>query len=228
MTDREIQNSKAENFDAGREANNISSLSADLLQNNDLYRQFSRNDGSNTIEDKGFPSLMIGDNEKEAKGETSQFKSKFAGVNSPYADGTELITDRELKQAGLNPRDVKHTTSPKDANGATEESTSVKYPNGLEVTVHGRSKVSDHGTTVTLQPEAEVKLPKGFHRDKDDPNVILDKEGKNVATINDDGTVTVKVGKDYLNQGPAGVKEETVIESHTSPGGRFTRLNSRF
>ncbi len=217
MADRDIQNNKAEQMEASRESSNVSAMSTDLLQNNDLYRQLKQHDSSNPIEKNGFPDLMIED--KEAKGETAQFKSKFTDGKSPYSTGTELTTERELKQAGLNPKDVKHTSAPKDENGVTAESTTVKYPNGLEVTVHGRSKVSDHGNPVTMQPEVDIKLPKDLHRDKDDPNTILNKEGKKVAEINEDGTVSVKVGKDYVNQGPSGVREEEgVIESHRGKG----------
>lgn len=225
MADREIQNNRAEQLESSRESSSMSALSIDLLQNNDLFRQLTKPDAMDPLGNNGFPELMLED--KQAKGDTTQMKSKFAGIKSPYADGTELITDRELRQAGLNPKDVKHQTLPKDKDGVTEESTSVKYPNGLEVTVKGRTKTSDHGNQVTLQPDPDVKLPQGFQRSKDDPNVILDKTGKSVATINDDGTVTVKVGKDFVNQGPAGIREATVIESRKN-GGRITTISSGF
>ncbi len=72
---------------------------------------------------------------------------------------------------------------------------------------------------VVMDPDATIKepLPKGFRKDKD--GGILDANNVKVAQINEDGTVTVKVGKDYLTQGPAGVREESgVIESKQGKG----------
>src|SRR5262249_43980943 len=100
----------------------------------------------------------------------------------------------------------------------TQESSTVKYPNGLEVTVNGRTKHMPSGSDVVMDPEASLKepLPKGFHQDKD--GAVRDAGNNKVAQINEDGTVTVKVGKEYLTQGPAGVREETVIEGKKGTG----------
>lgn len=206
---------KAEQIEA-RQTSNLSSLSADLFQGSSL-RQLNQFESSKTIANNGFPQLDLVD------GNTAIMKADSAlRLSSKYETGAELTSDRELKQAGLNPKDVKHTVT-KEADGWTDEKTSVKYPSGIEVTVEGRTKHTANGTDVTMDPTATIKepLPKGFHKDKD--GSILDAENKKVAQINDDGTVTIKVGKQYLTQGPAGVTEATVFE-HKSGSGLVDRL----
>jgi hypothetical protein len=204
---------RAEQMDA-RQASSLSSLAPDLLQNGS-FRQLNQFDSSATITNNGFPDIELFD------GNTALMKADTADsalrLSSKYETGAELTSDRELKQAGLNPKDVKHKVAKQDG-GWTEESTSVKYPSGLEVTVSGRTKHMPSGNDVVMEPEATVKepLPKGFRKDKD--GAIFDGSNKKIAQINEDGTVTVKVGKDYVTQGPAGVREETVFESKTGSG----------
>jgi hypothetical protein len=204
---------RAEQMDA-HQASNLSSMLPELLQNNS-FRQQNQFDSAATIANNGFPQFELFD------GGASVMKADSADsahrLNSKYETGAELTSDRELKQAGLNPKDVKHTIAKKDG-GWTEESTSAKYPGGLEVTVTGRTKHMPSGNDVVMEPEAKVKepLPKNYRKDKD--GAIFDGNNKKVAQINDDGTVTVKVGKDYVTQGPAGVVEETVLESKSGAG----------
>lgn len=198
---------RAEQVDA-RQASSFASQLPELLQNDSL-RQLNKFDSSTTITNNGFPQMELFD------GGTSLMKADNANsalrFGSKYETGAELTSDRELKQAGLNPKDVKHTV--KEEGDTTKESSSVKYPSGLEVTVSGQTKHLPNGTDVAAKPIATIKepLPKGFTKDKD--GAILDADKRKVAQINEDGTVTVKVGKDYVTQSPAGVKEETVLES---------------
>ena len=200
---------KAEQFES-RQSTSNAALMPDIMQN-DLFRQLSQFDGSNTINKNGFPQLELFD------GSTAQMKSeKSTLLQSKYDTGVELITDRELRQAGLNPKNVKHTYK-EEKNGDSTETTSVKYPNGLEVSVTGKTKHTPNGDVVGT-PEAQIKepMPKGYHKDSD--GFIRDAGNNRVARINEDGTVTVKVGKEYLTQGPSGVREEVVIEGRDGKG----------
>ena len=209
MAAHELDN-KAEHMEAAQ-TSNLSSLLPDLLQNGSL-RQLSQLESSATITNNGFPQLELVD------GNTALMKSESAlRLSSKYETGAELTSDRELKQAGLNPKDVKHTVEKQDS-GWTQESTSVKYPNGIEVTVAGRTKHMPNGHDVAMDPSASIKepLPKGYHKDTD--GAIMDANNKKVAQINEDGTVTLKVGNGYLTQGPAGVTEATVFEGKNGSG----------
>lgn len=196
-----------------RQASNLSAILPDFLQNNS-FRQLNQFDSAATIANNGFPQVDLFDGSAVMKADSVDSALR---LNSKYETGAELTSDIELKQAGLNPKDVKHTVAKKDG-GWTEESTSVKYPSGLEVTVSGRTKHMPSVHDVVMDPEATVKepLPNGYRKDKD--GGIFDRSNKKVAQINDDGTVTVKVGKDYVTQGPAGVVEETVFESKSGAG----------
>jgi hypothetical protein len=209
MAAHELDN-KAERMES-RQTRNLSSLAPELLQNGS-FRQISKLESSATITNNGFPQLELVD------GNTALMKSESAlRLSSKYETGNEFTSDRELKQAGLNPKDVKHTVEKQDS-GSTEESTSVKYPNGIEVTVVGRTTHMPSGRDVVMTPDASIKepLPKGYHKDED--GAILDANHKKVAQINDDGTVTVKVGKGYLTQGPAGITETSVVEGKNGSG----------
>jgi len=209
MAAHEFDN-KAEHLEA-RNTSTFSSLLPELLQNGS-FRQLTKLESAATITNNGFPQLDLVD------GNTALMKSDSAlRLSSKYETGAELTSDRELKQAGLNPKDVKHTVEKQDS-GTTQESTSVKYPNGIEVTVVGRTKHMPSGHDVVMTPETSIKepLPHGYHKDND--GAILDANHKKVAQINEDGTVTVKVGKEYLTQGPAGVTEATVVEGRNGSG----------
>jgi hypothetical protein len=160
----------------------------------------------------GFPDFELG------SGNTALMKPDHVlSFKSKYETGDELTSDRELKQAGLNPKDVKHTVKQAD-DGSADESTSVKYPNGIEVTVSGHTKHKADGKDDAAHPTATIKepLPKGYHKDKD--GGILDASNKKIGQINEDGTVTMKVGDQYVTQGPAGVTEATVFESKHGSG----------
>jgi hypothetical protein len=214
MAAHELDN-KAEQMES-RQTSNLSSLLPELL-NNGSFRQLSKVESSATITNNGFPQLELFD------GTATVMKADSAlRLSSKYETGAELTSDRELKQAGLNPKDVKHKVEKQD-DGWTAESTSVKYPNGIEVTVAGRTKHTQNGHDVVMDPTATIKepLPKGYHKDKD--GAILDADNKKVAEINKDGTVTIKVGKDYVTQSPAGITEETVFE-HKNGSGMAGRL----
>jgi hypothetical protein len=203
-------NNKAENMES-RQTSNPSSLSPELFQSGSIH-QLNKLERSATITNNGFPQLELVD------GNTALMRADTAlRLSSKYETGAELTSDRELKQAGLNPKDVKHTIEKQDG-GRTQEGTSVKYPNGIEVTVVGETKHMANGHDVAAQPTASIKepLPKGYHKDKD--GAILDTNNNKVAEINEDGTVTIKVGKQYLTQGPAGVTEATVIERKNGSG----------
>lgn len=201
---------KAEQIEA-RQTSNLSSLSADLLQGGSL-RQLSQFESAKTMANNGFPQLELVDGNTALMRADSNLR-----LASKYETGAELTSDRELKQAGLNPKDVKHTVK-QDADGWTNEKTTVKYPSGIEVTVEGKTKQMESGNTAWLEPSATIKepLPKGFHKDKD--GSIMNSHNEKVAQINDDGTVTIKVGKQYLTQGPAGVTEATVFEHKNGQG----------
>lgn len=209
MAGHELDN-KAEQMES-RQASNFSSMLPELLQNGSFH-QPSKLESSATITNNGFPQLDLFD------GNTALMKADSTlKLASKYETGAELTSDRELKQAGLNPKDVKHSVEKQDG-GWTQESSSVKYPNGIEVTVTGRTKHTSNGHDAVMDPSASIKepLPKGFHKDKD--GAILDADNKKVAQINEEGTVTIKVGKQYLTQGPAGVTEATVFEHRNGSG----------
>jgi len=197
-----------------RQESSLTSMLPDLLQNGSFH-QMKPFHSAATIANNGFPKVELFDVKTDfVKSNSADSSLRLA---SKYETGSELTSDRELKQAGLNPKDVKHKVVNR-GDGWTEESTSVKYPSGIEVTVTGRSKHMSNGRDVVLDPEATVKepLPKGYRKDKD--GAIFDSSNRKVAQINEDGTVTIKVGKDYVTQGPAGVREETVFESKTGSG----------
>jgi len=197
-----------------RQESSLTSMLPDLLQNGSFH-QMKPFHSAATIANNGFPKVELFDVKTDfVKSNSADSSLRLA---SKYETGSELTSDRELKQAGLNPKDVKHKVVNR-GDGWTEESTSVKYPSGIEVTVTGRSKHMSNGRDVVSDPEATVKepLPKGYRKDKD--GAIFDSSNRKVAQINEDGTVTIKVGKDYVTQGPAGVREETVFESKTGSG----------
>jgi hypothetical protein len=209
MAGHELDN-KAENMES-RQKSNLSPLSPELFQSGSIH-QLNKLERSAAIASNGFPQLDIVD------GNTALMRADTAlRLSSKYETGAEFTTDRELKQAGLNPKDVKHTIEKQDG-GRTQESTSVKYPNGIEVTVVGETKHMANGHDVAAHPTATIKepRPKGYYEDQD--GAILDTNNNKVAEINADGTVTVKVGKKYLTQSPAGLTEATVIERKNGSG----------
>lgn len=214
MAAHEIDN-KAERTES-RESNNISSLAPELLQNGSI-RQLNKVEAAATITNNGFPQLDLFDGSAVMKADST---SHALRLSSKYETGSELTSDRELKQVGLDPKHVKHTNVKQDG-GWSEESTSVKYPSGIEVTVSGRTKHTDHGTDVVMDPTATIKepLPKGYHKDKD--GAILDSSNKKVAEINEDGTVTIKVGKEWVTQSPAGVTEAVVFDHGRGMAGQL-------
>lgn len=214
MAAHEIDN-KAERTES-RESNNISSLAPELFQNGSI-RQLNKMEAAATITNNGFPQLDLFDGSAVMKADST---SHALRLSSKYETGGELTSDRELKQVGLEPKNVKHTNVKQDG-GWSEESTSVKYPSGIEVTVSGRTKHTDHGTDVVMDPTTTIKepLPKGYHKDKD--GAILDSSNKKVAEINEDGTVTIKVGKEWVTQSPAGVTEAVVFDHGNGMAGRL-------
>ncbi|MGH9548848.1 MAG: hypothetical protein ACRD3W_05700 [Terriglobales bacterium] len=196
---------RAENAESSHE-NKFSTMLTELMKNDSL-RQPSQADSTATLTKHGFPQLdLIGDDLPQAKADAP------VAFKSTYETGNEFTSERELKQAGLNPKDVHHSTT-KEA-GGTKETTSVKYPNGIEVTVTGHQ--GKDGEALEPVPQIKEPLPKGFHKDKD--GQIVDGHNQTVAQINEDGTVSVKVGKQWLKQTPAGVQEDTVVESHHGSG----------
>jgi hypothetical protein len=210
MAGHELDN-KAEHMES-RQMSTLSSLAPELLTNGSALRQLNKVESTATITNNGFPALELFDSgSSQMKADSTQ---KFS---SKYETGSELRSDRELKQAGLHPKDVKHTTEKQD-DGWTSESTSVKYPNGIEVKVEGHTKHTSHGTDVVVNPTATIKepLPKGYTTDKD--GAIMDPAKHKIGQINEDGTVTMKVGKDYVTQSPAGITEETVFERKDGTG----------
>ncbi len=214
MAAHEIDN-KAERTES-RESNNISSLAPELLQNGSI-RQLNKVEAAATITNNGFPQLDLFDGSAVMKADST---SHALRLSSKYETGSELTSDRELKQVGLDPKHVKHTNVKQDG-GWSEESTSIKYPSGIEVTVSGRTKHTDGGHDVVLDPSATIKepLPKGYHKDKD--GAILDSSNKKVAEINEDGTVTIKVGKEWVTQSPAGVTEAVVFDHGRGMAGQL-------
>lgn len=217
MAAHELDN-QAERMES-RVASSISSLAPELLQRNSVH-QMNKAEAASTITNNGFPQIELFDSGASTmKADSSMNTLKFA---SKYETGNELSSERELRQVGLKPEHVKHTVAKEDG-GWTDEKTTVKYPNGVEVTVEGKTKHSDSGRDVTLAPEVTVKLPKGYTKDKDGD--IKDEHNVTVGKINEDGTVTMKVkdaqnGRDsqYVTQSPAGVTEETVFESKNGSG----------
>lgn len=224
MADQEISNSRFERTEAASESNSLSAMSIELL-NNDVYQQFNQYDSSKAVEGNGFPSLMIDDG-ASAKTESAQFKSKYTDAKSPFHTGEELTTDRELRQVGLKPENVKHTSS-KDADGDYHESTTVKYPNGLEVTTSGEhSPGRKMGRVQVIDSEIktqDIKMPKDWTQDAE--GTVRDTKGNVQAQVNNDGSVTVKVGDNYVNQAPNGVSEEVgVIRSRQKGGGKVGNI----
>lgn len=217
MAAHELDN-QAERMES-RVANTISSLAPELLQRNSIH-QMNKAEAASTITNNGFPQLELFDGGASTmKADSLKGGLKFA---SKYETGNELSSERELRQVGLKPENVKHTIAKEDG-GWTDEKTTVKYPNGVEVTVEGRTKHTDSGRDVTMDPEVTVKLPKGYTKDKDGD--IKDEHNVTVGQINKEGAVTMKVkdaqnGHDsqYVTQGPAGVVEETVFESKSGSG----------
>lgn len=217
MAAHELDN-KAERMES-HTASAISSLAPELLQNNAI-RQMNKAEAAATITSNGFPQLELFDNgasmmKAENASHTLSFKSQ-------YATGSELSSDREMRQVGLKPENVKHTVAKEDG-GWTDEKSTVKYPNGVEVTVEARTKHMQSGKDVSVDPEVTVKLPKGYTKDKDGD--IKDQNNVTVGQVNEDGTVTMKVrdGKpgeanSYVTQSPAGVTEATVFEHHDNSG----------
>ncbi len=222
MAAHELDN-QAERMES-RVASPISSLAPELLQNNSV-RHMNKAEAAATITNNGFPQLELFDSGSSMmKADSSTNTLKFA---SKYETGSELSSDRELKQAGLKPENVKHSVTKEDG-GWTDEKSTVKYPNGVEVTVEGRSKHMASGRDVVLDPEVSVKLPKGYTETKD--GEIKDNHNVTVGKVNDDGTVTMKVkdaqnghSSEYVTQSPAGVREETVFE-HKNGSGLSGRL----
>lgn len=214
MAAHEIDN-KAERTES-RESNNISSLAPELFQNGSI-RQLNKVEAAATITNNGFPQLDLFDGSAVMKADSTSHSLR---LSSKYETGNELTSNRELNQVGLESKNVKHTNVKQDG-GWSEESTSVKYPSGIEVTVSGRTKHTDHGTDVVMDPTATIKepLPKGYHKDKD--GAILDSSNKKVAEINEDGTVTIKVGKEWVTQSPAGVTEAVVFDHGNGMAGRL-------
>lgn len=134
-----------------------------------------------------------------------QAKAEAAPLKSQFDTGLELH-GRELTQAGLKPENVKHDIK-KDADGTIQESSTVKYPDGLEIEVNGTGEHKVGKVTITGTSEVEIKnLPKGYKVHED--GNITNKDGEAVAHVNDDGTVSVKVKGQWLRQGPAGVRED--------------------
>lgn len=214
MAAHEIDN-KAERTES-RESNNISSLAPELLQGS--IRQLNKTESAATITNNGFPQLELFDS--GATMMKADSTSHSLNLESKYGTGDELSSSRELKQVGLDPKNVKHTNvDQKD--GWSEEKTTVKYPSGIEVTVSGRVKHTDSGNDVILTPTATIKepLPKGYHKDKD--GAILDRDNKKVAEIDENGTVTIKVGKEWVTQSPAGVTEAVVFDHGRGMAGRL-------
>lgn len=222
MAAHELDN-QAERMES-RVTSNISSLAPELLQNNSI-RQINKAEAAATIANNGFPQLELFDSGSSMmKADSSTNTLKFA---SKYETGEELASPRELRQVGLKPENVKHTVAKEDG-GWTDEKTTVKYPNGVEVTVEGRTKHTDGGRDVVMDPEVSVKLPKGYTRNKD--GEIKDEHNVIVGKIDEDGTVTMKVkdaqnGHDsqYVTQSPAGVSETQVFE-HKNGTGLLDRL----
>lgn len=215
MAGKEFDN-RAERMESPT-TSSLSALAPEIMHD-DLFQQFNQQDSFNAIGKHGFPQLEL------VNSVVAEMKSGGTlKIESKYQTGAELASDRELRQAGLHPKDVKHKIEKEDS--GTKESTTVKYPNGLEVNVTGRTKHMPSGRDVVLNPEPTVKepLPKGYHKEKD--GAILDASNKKIAQINDDGTVTVKVGNQYLTQGPAGVTEATVIEGKTGKRWTVLRVN---
>lgn len=215
MAAHEIDN-KAERSES-RESMTISSLAPELLQNGSI-RQLNKVESAATITNNGFPQLELFDS--GATMMKADSTSHAIKLSSKYETGSELTSDRELKQVGLDPKNVKHTNV-KEADGWSKEQSTVKYPSGIEVTVTGRTKHTDHNTEITMDPQATIKepLPKGFHKDKD--GAILDRDNKKVAEINEDGTVTIKVGKEWVTQSPAGVTEAVVFDHGRGMAGQL-------
>lgn len=196
------QNDSTKSHEAVGDAGSLSSMSLNLMQS-DFFRQLKQSDSSNSTLKNALPELQIKMDGKE----NSEISShKYADSHSPFANGAELITERELKQAGLNPKNVKHEEH-SGKNGETSEKTTVKYPDGLSVTVEGKPS-SDKSAG---QTSAHVDLPQGYSRDSKS-DAIYDRSGKIVAKVDGD-RVTVKVNGKWLDQTPAGVSEATVIES---------------
>ena len=149
-------------------------------------------------------------------------KPDAAQVKSPFSTGVELH-GKELDQAGIKHENVKHEIS-KDAQGTVHEKSTVKYPDGLEVTVHGtgeHTQQTESGRNVKIEAGSMTTvdhLPKGYEVTTDGD--IKNGNGDTVAHINGDGTVSVKVKGEWVRQGPNGVSEdEGVLESHQPKGG---------
>jgi hypothetical protein len=209
MLDANEQIERAQKPEGQPEISNLSSMTLDLMQS-DLYRQLNHRDSSADVLQNGFPDLKF---DKAEAREESKAQKKFADPNSPFATGAELISERELKQAGLAPSKVNHeSTNGKD--GSKSEKTTVKYPDGLEVTVNGNIKAN--GSIEGVQ--TEVTLPKNYSRDPKNHDVILDAKRQPVAQINEDGTVTVKVTDQWVEQSPAGITEATVSQRRDGKG----------
>ena len=214
MAAHEIEN-KGDRTES-RESNNISSLAPELFQNGSI-RQLNKVESAATITNNGFPQMDLFDGSAVMKADST---SHALRLSSKYETGGELTSDRELKQAGLDPKHVKHTLV-NNKDGGSDESTTVKYPSGIEVTVSGSTRHTSHNTDIVMDPSATIKepLPKGYHKDKD--GAILDSSNKKVAEINDDGTVTIKVGKQWVTQSPAGVTEAVVFDHGRGMAGRL-------
>lgn len=112
----------------------------------------------------------------------------------------------ELRKAGIKcKRDV-------DADG--RESTKAEYPNGVKVTVtEGTTITRKNGVKVEIEPTSLVEVPKGSREHPKGSGVFVDGNGKQIAKVNDDGSVTVDTGKGIYTQYHDGITKETAIRS---------------
>ena len=124
MAAHEIDN-KAERTES-RESNNISSMAPELFQTGSV-RQLNKVESAATMANNGFPQVELFDGSAVMKADST---SHALRLSSKYETGGELTSDRELKQAGLDPKNVKHIVKQDD--GWSVESTSVKYPTVLK------------------------------------------------------------------------------------------------
>ncbi len=124
----------------------------------------------------------------------------------PPLKGTD-ITTKDMKDAGVS------AAQEKDGDTKT---TNARYPGGIEVSVsNGKTITTPDGHEITISNSNLVQVKPPIHESKEGSGVFVDKAGKVVAKVNDDGTVTVDTGDDggFYKQTPEGVKKVAAIRS---------------
>ncbi|HEY9867794.1 MAG TPA: hypothetical protein V6D08_01185 [Candidatus Obscuribacterales bacterium] len=126
-------------------------------------------------------------------------------MSSDFRTGTE-VGAKDLRDAGIScKRDV-------DSDG--RESTTAEYPNGVKVTVtEGTTITREDGRKIEIGPSSMVELPPGAKEQPKGSGIYVDRAGKQLAKVNEDGSVTVDTGEGFFTQYPDGITKETAIRS---------------